>query len=49
LSLNFFHQFVEIKAYGHQRTPDVIFWLMLVSVLGVKNRYIIEKQPHNSM
>jgi len=26
LSLNLFHKFVEIRARGLQRTPDVVFW-----------------------
>jgi len=49
LPLSLFHKFVEIRACGLQRTADVVFWLNLVSVLGFKNSYIIEKQLHNSM
>jgi len=33
------HKFNEMKTYGRQRTPDVAFWLMLISVLGLKNSY----------
>jgi len=50
LSLSLFHQFVEIRACGLQRTsPDVVFWLKLVSALAFKNSYIVEKQLHNGM
>ena len=49
LSLTLFHKFVEIRACGHQRPPDVVFWLKLVSVLAFKNSYIVEKQLHNGM
>jgi len=43
LSLSLFHKFVEIRTCGRQRTsPDVVFWLKLVSVLGFTNRYIVE-------
>jgi len=49
ISLNLFQKFVEIRTCGRQRTPDVVFWLKLVSVLGFKNRYSIEKQLHNGM
>ena len=37
LSLSLFHKFVEIRACGLQRTPDVVFWLKLVSVPCFKN------------
>jgi len=43
LSLSLFHKFVEISACGRQRTPDVVFWLKLLSVPGLKNNYIVEK------
>jgi len=49
LSLCLFHKFVEIRACGCQRTPDVVFWLQLISVPGFKNSYIVEKQLHNGM
>jgi len=41
LSLSLFHKFVEISTCGLQRTPDVVFWLKLVSVLGFENTYIV--------
>jgi len=41
LSLSLFQKFVEIRACGHQRPPDVAFWLKLVSVLGFKNTVVI--------
>ena len=42
--------FVEIRAFGLQRTsPDVVFWLKLVSVLGFESSYIVEKQLHRGM
>jgi len=37
MCLSLFHKFVKIGAYGRQRTPDVVFRLKLVSVLGFKN------------
>ena len=40
LSLSLFHKFVEIRACGLQRTPDVVLSLKLVSVPGFKNNYI---------
>jgi len=49
LSLNLFHKFVEIRACGRQRTPEVVFWLKLVLVLGFKNSYIVKKHLHNGM
>jgi len=49
LFLSLFHKFVEIRACGRQRTPDVVFWLKLLSVTGLKNTYIVEKQLHNGM
>ena len=49
LSLSLFHRFVEIRTCGRQRTPDIVFWLKLVSVHGFKNSYIVEKQLHNAM
>jgi len=49
LSLSLFHKFVKIKTCGLQRTPDVVFWLKLVSVPGCKNSYIVEKHLHNGM
>jgi len=49
LSLSLFHKFVKIRACGHQRAPDVVFWLKLVSVPGFKNDCIVEKQLHNRM
>jgi len=36
LSLSLFHKFVELRACGRQRPPNVIFWLKLVSVFGSK-------------
>jgi len=53
LSLTLFHKFIEIRACGLQRTPDVIC-LTLVSVPGrlvirLKcnyQTYIVEKQLH---
>jgi len=47
LSLSLFHKFVEIRACGLQRTPDVVFWLKLVLLPGFKNSYIDEKLFHN--
>ena len=44
LSLGMFHKFVEIRACGHQRLPDVVFLLKYVLELGFKNSHIIEKQ-----
>jgi len=49
LSLSLFHTFVEMRTCGRQRTPDVVFWLKLMSVPGFKNSYIVEKQFHNGM
>jgi len=46
MSLSLFHTFVETRACGSQRTPDVAF-LKLVSVLGFKISYSVEKQLHN--
>jgi len=37
LSLNLFHKLVEVRVSGRQCTPDVAFWLKLVSVFGFKN------------
>jgi len=36
LSLSLFHKLVELRACGCQRPPDVVFWLKLVLVLGLK-------------
>jgi len=36
LRLSLFHKFVKIRAFGRQRTPNVVFWLKLISVLGFK-------------
>jgi len=36
LSLSLFHKFAELRACGRQRPPDFVFWLQLVSVLGLK-------------
>ena len=36
LSRCLFHEFVVLRACGRQRPPDVVFWLKLVSVLGLK-------------
>jgi len=36
LSLSWFYKFIEIRACGSQCLPDAIFWLKLVSVLGLK-------------
>jgi len=49
LSLSLFHKFVEIRACGRQRTPDVVIWLKLLSVLGFKNSYIVEKKLHKGI
>jgi len=49
LSLSLFYKFVEIRACGLNRIPDVIFWLKLVSVSGFKNGHIAEKLFHNGM
>jgi len=49
LSLSLFHTFVEIRACGRQRPPDVVFWLKLVSVLGFKHSCVVKKQLHNGM
>jgi len=46
---NLFHKFAEIRACGCQRTTDVVFWLKLVSVLGFKNSFRVDKQRHNCM
>jgi len=32
LSITLFHKLVEVRASGRQRTPDIVFWLKLVSV-----------------
>jgi len=37
LSLSLFHKFVEKRACGRQRTPDIVLWLKLISVFGFKN------------
>ena len=37
LSLSSFHKFVELSACDWQRTPGVVFWLKLVSVLGFRD------------
>jgi len=49
MSLSLFQKFVETRTCGFQRTPDVIFWLKLVSVLRFKNSYSFEKQLQNGM
>jgi len=50
LSRCLFHKFVEIRACRLQRTPDVVFWLKLVSVpADFKNNYIVEKELLNGM
>jgi len=49
VSLSLFHKFHEIRACGHQCTPDIILRLKLVVVLGLKNNYGVEKPLHNGM
>ena len=49
MSLSLFQKFVETRTCGFQRTPDVIFWLKLVSVLRFENSYSFEKQLQNGM
>jgi len=43
VSLSLFQKFVEIRACGRQPTPDVVCWLKLVSVLGFKKGYSVDK------
>jgi len=41
MSLSLSRKFVEIRACGRQRTPDLVFWLKLFAVLGFKNTVVI--------
>jgi len=43
LPLSLFHKFVELRACGRQRPPDIVFWLKLVSkiVVSLKKSFTI--------
>jgi len=42
MSLSLFHNFVKKRFCGRQRTPGVVFWLKLDSVLGFKFSYSVD-------